>query len=230
MTIRLNSNLDLTTIRENFVSNGYVRIDNVLDNDSAILLENALSRQIQWDVCYLTDNGPKSISQSELQAYTPEQMAALNLEIMKKATNGFSYYYYRSDLVNTRNPIAKEFFQYLSSPDFIGFARAVTGIPAIRQLNGQLARFSTACFLRTHSDKTDKEKRAAAYVFSFTSQWSTDWGGHLHILDNQSRNRDVFEPSFNTLTLFKVPTPHFVSQVSNYARGFRYTATGWMLE
>lgn len=77
---------------------------------------------------------------------------------------------------------------------------------------------------------TNKEKRVAAYVFNFTSLWDVDWGGFLHILDEQHKVIDTLEPLFNSLTVFKVPTWHCVSQVSNYAQGERFTATGRMLK
>ena len=84
--------------------------------------------------------------------------------------------------------------------------------------------------MRKHTDQTDKENRVAAYVINFTPQWNNDWGGLLHILDDQQNILDILEPQFNSITFFKVPKLHYVSQIANYARGHRYTVTGWMLK
>lgn len=225
----LNATIDLAAHQKAFNEKGYVRIENVLDPAYAERIESALRTGVRWDLCYLADSGPVSIPQSEYQSYTPAQGAAINGAIMKKAQNGFAYFYYRSDLVRSDNSTLSAFYRELSGEKCLGLFRSITGEPGISAVNGQVACFTPACFLKRHQDITDKEQRIAAYVFNFTRTWDPDWGGHLHILDENLRNIDVFEPSFNSLTIFRVPRIHFVSQVSNYARGARYTATGWML-
>lgn len=225
----LNNTIDLAGCQTLFRERGYVRIENILEPAYAETIEAALKSGVSWDLCYLTESGPLSIPQPEYRAFSPARAADMNNAILKQAQGGFAYFYYRSDLVNSQNAVLKAFFKELSDDRCLEVFRSLTGEPGINAINGQVARFSPACFLKRHQDTTDKEKRIAAYVFNFTRGWDPDWGGHLHILDEALRNVEVFEPSFNTLTLFRVPRTHFVSQVSNYARGARYTATGWML-
>ena len=225
----LNTAIDLTDYRKTFQDKGYVRIDNILEPAYAGNLEDALRNEVEWKLCYLAESGPVSIPQSEYQSFDQAQAVTLNNAILRKAQTGFAYFYYRSDLVNSSNATLATFYRELCSDEWLDTFRYVTSAPGIRTVNGQVARFTPACFLKRHQDITDKEQRIAAYVFGFTRDWDPDWGGHLHVLDNNLKNLDVFEPSFNTLTIFKVPRIHFVSQVSNYARGARYTATGWML-
>ncbi|MEZ5543247.1 MAG: 2OG-Fe(II) oxygenase family protein [Pseudomonadota bacterium] len=224
-----NPDIDLTAHRKTFADKGYVRIENVLLPEQAERIETALASGVPWELCYLTESGPVSIPQSEYRAFGPAQAADLNQAILKQAKQGFAYFYYRSDLVRSENETLRAFYSELSGERCLGMFRYLTGEPGIRTVNGQVACFTAACFLKRHQDVTDKEKRIAAYVFSFTRNWDPDWGGHLHVLDSQLRNTDVFEPSFNSLTIFRVPRIHFVSQVCNYAMGARYTATGWML-
>ena len=38
---------------------------------------------------------------------------------------------------------------------------------------------------------------------------------------------ETFTPSFNTLTVFRVPAPHVVSYVSPWVTGERLSVTGW---
>ncbi len=225
----LNKALDLTGYQQIFREKGIVRIENALEPAYATNIESALKTSVSWDLCYLTESGPTSIPQREYRAYTQSQAAEVNNAILKKAQNGFAYFYYRSDLARNQNEVLSSFYRELSGDRCLGMFRYITGETGIRDINGQVACFTPACFLKRHQDTTDKEKRFAAYVFNFTRGWDPDWGGHLHVLDEELRNVDVFEPSFNTLTIFKVPRIHFVSQVTNYARGARFTATGWVL-
>jgi SM-20-related protein len=224
-----NQALDLTGYRKTFKEKGYVQIENVLEPEYARRIADTLLTGIDWDLCYLTDTGPKSITQDEYQSYTPAQSAALNSAVMQMARKEFAYFYYRSDLVRSKNEVLSAFYRELAGNDSLGKFRYLTDEPTIRTVDGQVARFTPACFLKLHEDVSPKDPRFAAYVFNFTRDWIPDWGGHLHILDKKLRNIDVFEPKFNSLILFKVPRIHFVSQVSNYALGARLTATGWML-
>ena len=226
----LNSSLDLKKIKDDFDKNNYIRIENFLDEAYVKNISQSIFSEISWDLCYLSENGPVSIKESELKKFTPQQSAELNQKIMVRAQQGFSYFYYRSDLVNTANKVLKDFYKDLCDDEFIGFCRQLTGDESINKVNGQLTCYSPGCFLRKHTDKTDKEKRVAAYVINFTPQWNNDWGGNLHILDKQHNILETLDPLFNSISIFRVPTLHYVSQVANYARGRRFTATGWMLQ
>lgn len=225
----LNSQLDLKKVKEEFDKNNYIRIENFLDEDYVKKVSQAIFNDISWDLCYLSENGPVSIKESELKKFTPQKSAELNQKIMTRAQQGFSYFYYRSDLVNNDNKTLGSFYNDLCGEEFLDFCRDLTGETAIDRVNGQLTCYGPGCFLRKHTDKTDKENRIAAYVINFTPRWNNDWGGNLHILDEQHNILDTLDPIFNSISIFRVPTLHYVSQVANYARGRRFTATGWML-
>ena len=225
----LNTKLDVDTLKDLYHKQNYVRIENILADEYVKNIAKSILNEIKWDLCYLSENGPVSLSEAELSKFGPQQSAQLNQKIMSMALKGFSYYYYRSDLMETKNTVLNSFFQDLNGDGFLDFCREITGESSVDTLNGQFACFSPGCFLRKHTDKTDKEKRAAAYVFNFTPVWNNDWGGLLHMLNDEQEIIDTIEPFFNSLTLFKVPALHYVSQVANYAKGKRYTATGWLL-
>jgi len=217
----LNKNLDINKIKESFHQKRFIKIENFLDEAYAKKISLSIFNEISWDLCYLSDDGPVSIIESELQNYSAQQTAELNHKIMVQAQQGFSYFYYRSDLVNTENRVLKDFYSDLCGDEFIGFCRNLTGENSIDKVNGQLACFSPGCFLRKHTDKTDKENRVAAYVINFTPLWNDDWGGNLHILNGKHEILDILTPSFNSATIFEVPALHYVSQVANYAKGRR---------
>lgn len=225
----INKEINIDAVRNTFQKKGYIKIDNFLDDEYAKKIFETIN-EIKWDLCYLSENGPVSIKDKSLMTYTPQQYGELNQKIMARAQQGFSYFYFRSDLVNAVNSRLKAFYEDLCGEEFLSFCRSITEEPSIKKVNGQLACYSPGCFLRKHTDKTDKEKRVAAYVINFTPKWNNDWGGLLHLLDNEQNILDILEPHFNSISIFKVPTLHYVSQVANYARGKRYTATGWMLK
>lgn len=225
----LNKDLNWTSVRQRFADSGYVRIENALDPQYATRVANEIIHATEWNLCYLTNDGPHSITHEELKNYPPEKSIALNRNIISKARTGFSYYYYRADLVDSTNVELEKFFNYLRGNEFLGFSKYLTDELSINSVNGQLTCYRPGCFLRRHNDTTNKEHRIAAYVFGFTPLWEADWGGLLHIQDDTFNIIDSHIPAFNTLTIFRVPTWHFVSQVASYAQGLRYTATGWIL-
>lgn len=226
----LSNDLDRQKIRNEYQKKHYVRIENFLDTEYVKKISQSIFNEMKWDLCYLSESGPISIKEQDLKKYTQQQSSELNNKIMVRAQQGFSYFYYRSDLVNATNKILKEFYNDLCGDEFLGFCRDLTREDTIERVNGQLACFTPGCFLRKHTDETDKENRVAAYVINFTPAWNSDWGGNLHILDNNDSIIDVLEPLFNSVTIFRVPALHYVSQVANYATGRRFTATGWMLK
>ncbi|MGD9340746.1 MAG: 2OG-Fe(II) oxygenase family protein, partial [Chromatiales bacterium] len=57
--------------------------------------------------------------------------------------------------------------------------------------------------------------------------WQNEWGGLLHFLGGDDRVEDVLAPEFNTISLFRVPQRHFVSQVAAFAGEQRISITGW---
>ena len=117
---------------------------------------------------------------------------------------------------------------FLNSPQFLDFARQLTGDPAIRMVSAIGVRYRAGHFLRAHNDLANDENRAFAYVINLSRQWSPDWGGLLHFLDpEQRRVVDTFTPLWNSLSLFRVPQPHVVSLVAPWAGSARYSITGW---
>ena len=117
---------------------------------------------------------------------------------------------------------------FLNSPQFLWFARDLTGMADIAFTDAQATRYRAGHFLPAHDDNTSGTNRLAAYVLSFTSAWRPKWGGLLEFLDDASQVEAGFVPSFNALKLFRVPMTHYVSIVAPYATVGRYWITGWL--
>ncbi|HIO14908.1 MAG TPA: hypothetical protein EYN15_06935 [Chromatiales bacterium] len=226
----LNPDLDWAQIREDYVSNGFVRIHSFLQDEIAEEIHQCLAASVDWKLCMLGADGPVSYTIAEMQAIPPAQHQQMNAALMQRAANGFSYMYQRMDLVNSEIPFLKRLYDYISGEAFVGFAKYVTDELEVNAVNGQASCYRGSSFLKMHNDDTDKENRKAAYVMGFSKGWRPDWGGLLHVLDKQHNLIDVQVPVFNSMTIFRVPTPHFVSQVANYAQAARYTVNGWFIK
>src|SRR5438445_11652354 len=118
-------------------------------------------------------------------------------------------------------------FHYAPVLDFV---RALTGDPGITRVRVQATRYRPGHFLRRHDDTGyDTQKRRFAFVFNLGRGWQADWGGLLHFLGRDGRVVDTFVPTYNSLSLFKVPQYHCVSQVAAWAPVPRYALTGWFI-
>jgi Rps23 Pro-64 3,4-dihydroxylase Tpa1-like proline 4-hydroxylase len=118
-------------------------------------------------------------------------------------------------------------FHYEPILDFI---RQLTGDPAIARVRIQATRYRAGHFLRRHDDTGyDDQHRRFAFVFNLSRGWQADWGGLLQFLGADGRVVDTFVPHYNSLSLFKVPQLHCVSQVAAWAEAPRYALTGWFM-
>jgi len=117
--------------------------------------------------------------------------------------------------------------EFLNSPEFMDFTKTITDEAEVIKIDGQATLYGPGHFLNAHDDAGDIKERRVAYVMGFSKGWSRDWGGQLLFLDGNDVTRG-FSPSFNTLSLFKVPREHVVTQVTNFAGAGRYSVTGWL--
>ena len=77
-------------------------------------------------------------------------------------------------------------------------------------------------------DSAEGKHRRAAYIFNFTPDWRSDWGGFLQLLDEDGHIRRGLRPTFNALNIIAVPQKHSVSIVTPFAAGSRLSITGWL--
>ncbi len=222
----LNPAIDWDEIRNSYATDNFVLIRDILEPGKAEEIFRTLDNEVEWETSLLGKNGREIYTSAELKAMSPAQKGELMSYIQARAAKGFAYFYLKHDLNTTKIPLLSELVNYVSSPKFLGFIKYVTEEYEITRAGGQASCYRSLTFLNEHNDKTDLEDRKVAYVMGFTRIWRPDFGGLLHIM-NDDGSWNVHIPQFNCLTIFKVPRNHFVSQVANYTRVPRYTVNGW---
>ena len=234
----LNDNLDWNAARESYAGNGWVVIENILKPEIAEEIRNSLVTETPWNLSYTrVPRGKPNVAgppefitctSEQLARLTNEEKAGISSEVLQRARHWYAFHFYKYDLEKTQNKVLNEFYQSIGNEKYFGFIRYVTSEIGVNRRNAMATCYRPGCFLKRHSDEAP-ENRRVAHIFGFTKGWQAHWGGLLHILDEKGNVRHALIPGFNTLTLFKVPTEHFVSQVASYTPESRYSVTGWFM-
>mgnify|MGYP001550657367 FL=1 len=234
----LNPSLDAAALADDFRRLGRIRIPDVLLPEAAAALHACLQTEIPWRLyCYDNRQPPKhralKLRQEDLAAMSPEQRQGLQSEILRQARDRFQYVYQAFDLIEGHRRgeqpglFAYQLMQHLAGDAFFDFARTLTGDEEIGLIDGHATRYIAGHFLKDHADESPFEQRRFAYVLSVTKDWTVDMGGLLHFMDEDGQVVDSYVPTFNSLTIFAVPTPHLVSYVPPWVAGERLSLTGW---
>lgn len=235
VTLALRTTHNIPELAASYAQNGCVRINGLFPDDVAQSIHHDLANKTPWHVVHADSEG------SHLY-YRPEDWAGLeNKErqkilqnIMIQASEGFSYFYACYPMIQNyleqRDPEwpLHAMTEYLNSPEFHNFVKSITNEPGVNKIDGQATLYASGHFLNLHDDTGTDAERRVAYVMGFTKDWSPNWGGQLLMLDDNDDTQFGFSPSFNSLTLFKVPRKHMVTQVASFAKGGRYSITGWL--
>lgn len=229
----INNDLLLEPWRARLRAHGRVQIPGFLQEPSALRLHQCLSEEVPWETAQRSDAVLADGQDRSPPPGSAEDEAALAATCLR-AREGFEFYFDRYRMIDARRDgtdpqlVLHAVVDFLNSPQFLDFARQLTGDPAIRMVSAIGVRYRAGHFLRAHNDLANDENRAFAYVINLSRQWSPDWGGLLHFLDpEQRRVVDTFTPLWNSLSLFRVPQPHVVSLVAPWAGSARYSITGW---
>lgn len=235
LQLRLNPKLDAQALRTAYHKNNYVRIDNIFPDDIAESIYHVLAKQTPWRIVHSDENGKhKYYQQNEWKALGQAAQQQIYKDVHRRATNGFAYLYYVypmiDALIDGLDPDwpLHAMTEYLNTDEFRDFVKTVTDEPSVIKLDAQATFYGRGHFLNTHDDTGDDKERRAAYVLGFCKDWRPDWGGQLLFLDDAGNVSEGFTPSFNSLTMFKVPTTHIVTQVSSFAGGPRFSIVGWL--
>ncbi|MBP7465296.1 MAG: 2OG-Fe(II) oxygenase [Pseudoxanthomonas sp.] len=229
----INNDLLLEPWRARLRAHGRVQIPGFLQEPSALRLHQCLREEVPWETAQRSD----AVLADGQDRSPPPGSAADEVALAAtclRAREGFEFYFDRYRMIDARRDgtdpqlVLHAVVDFLNSPQFLDFARQLTGDPAIRMVSAIGVRYRAGHFLRAHNDLANDENRAFAYVINLSRQWSPDWGGLLHFLDpEQRRVVDTFTPLWNSLSLFRVPQPHVVSLVAPWAGSARYSITGW---
>lgn len=227
-------NVDYAPYRERLLADSRVQIPGILDDAYAEQFHAALAAEDGWELAYQLGVEARSIAPAEYAAMDAAQRCEFLARCAREATgrNAYAFDNYAMDVHGAARPEhllhrLVDVFHYAPVLDFV---RALTGDPGITRVRVQATRYLAGHFLRRHDDAGyDTQKRRFAFVFNLGRGWQADWGGLLHFLDAQGRVVDTFVPSYNSLSLFRVPQYHCVSQVAAWAEAPRYALTGWFV-
>lgn len=234
----LNPDLNWTELKQSFLIDGRIRIDNIFQPDDAKEIQNCCLTQIPYDLIYRNNTGNHIKTMAEMAAMAPETQQLLQSELHQLANKGVGFLYggYRmqkepgktSYLESGTAPTqARNLFNFLNSSEMLSFISFISGKTGLVEADGQYTRFGPGHYLTRHSDNIASENRQLAYVIGFTPKWHPDWGGLLQFYEKNGSPRDAWSPEFNSLSLFDVEHIHSVTYVAPYASEPRLSLTGW---
>jgi len=235
---RINPELDIPALAEEFQKGGKIRIQGVLTEEFANDIFACLENDVPWRLMYYNHQGkgPEVVGRVYPQQWdvmSEQQKQDLVDRINEEAKDKFQYFYNAYDVLAARRKaldpqlFLQKFLDFMGSDELFGFIQQVSNDRVFNRVDCHACRYLPGHFLKEHVDSSPHENRHMAYVFNFTRNWDADFGGLTHFLDDQHKVTETFTPDFNTLTLFKVPVPHSVSVVSPFAPNPRYSITGW---
>ncbi|MDX1571804.1 MAG: 2OG-Fe(II) oxygenase family protein [Xanthomonadales bacterium] len=220
--------LDLAALRTALADRTRLQIGPIFPEDDARALAEELASIQAWDVALTTRQGPIRVTHEEYEQMLPAQRARLSEDLRRQARSGFSFAYFRRDVVPGEAPVVPAFANWVQSEAFLDWMRHLTGEPDITRADAHASCYRAGSFLKRHDDTYAGKNRRYAFVFNLSRRWEADWGGLLHFQDEQGNVIETLQPRFNTLSIFKVPQEHFVSQVATYALNPRLSLTGWL--
>lgn len=227
--------------RAQLARSGRVQVDAFLQPDAADRLRDCLLHDVPWTLALRGAAGPRTIDHATYAAMDATARDALTrsagvVEAAHAADldAAFRFAYDSYMMVRAyqegRDPdlLLHRVLELFNTPQYVALMQALSGDPRVRRIDAQATRYRPGQFLREHTDVDSREGRLYAYVLNLSRDWRPDWGGLLQFIDGD-RVVETFTPRFNTLSLFKVPAPHAVTQVMPWAGGARLAITGWLL-
>jgi SM-20-related protein len=234
--VRFADSLDVKAIARVYASAGRVHIRPILSEESAQRIYACLQSEVPWQLSLNEGERPIGRDGASFDSLDAADRARVFEAVYANAARRFQYIYNNLSLSDLhergemRDLYAMRVLEFLNSPEFLDFARKVTGVSSIALADAQATCYRAGHFLTRHDDQAHGKKRIAAYVLNFTPRWVADWGGILQFIDADGHIAEGYTPVFNALNLFRVPQPHSVSLVAPFAQAPRLSITGWLRE
>lgn len=225
---------DIAELSAAFRARGRVVIQDFLDPSFAEALHRHMSQWREWALVTIVAGVHRNFDSAQMEHVGLEKRAQLDGLIAAQAASGFQYLFDRYPLADPActdphpDPMMQQAREFLDSKEFLGLMRQVTGLEKVRFADGQMTRYRRGHFLTLHGDEAEGKNRLAAYVLGLTRDWVPDEGGQLQFIDRDGEVEQVVTPRFNSLVVFRVPTPHLVSPVAPFTAKSRLSITGWL--
>lgn len=227
----LSASLDTRSLSRQYAASRRLQIPDFLGGDGADRLTDRL-RELSWRLAL--NSGPRhaDLPLDSLPALGQARLDAIRAEVRKAAAVGFQYLYETFPIADLhqagelKDPALLAIFEFMNSPIVLMRLQEITG-HAAEFCDMQATRYRPGHFLTTHSDEAHGKHRVFAYVLSLSPVWRPTWGGQLQFLNEAGHVLETFVPTYNALSIFSVPCPHHVSQVTDFAPVDRLSLTGW---
>lgn len=227
----INSWQDQPALKAQFAQRGRVQIRSFLDAGFAQKLSQAVAA-LEWRL--VLNEGKKHFDIHPLQI---KQLGAQKMRLIRQAAQAragreFQYLYENYpvfDILKAGKPIDPLIlgvYKALNTPEFHQRLTELTALP-VDFCDIQATRYRAGHFLTEHDDAVDGKNRQMAFVLSLSPRWKASWGGRLEFFDENGGVEDTLIPTFNALSLFRVPQPHQVTKVNIAAKTPRLSLTGW---
>ena len=238
MRLTIDPALDPAAMAKVFRRLGRLHIPGFLAGDGAPRVAAALAGpEVPWVKTWRTTGPSLDGDLAQFDGMTPENRAAFDADMKTAAKSGFCFQFdaWRVSDDITRGvrrggalaPI-EAVHDFVNGAAFLDFVARLTGEARGDFADTMASRYRPGDFLSAHDDLVSGKNRLFAYVLGFTKGWRADWGGLLAFIGEDGHVEEAWTPAFNTLNLFRVPKPHAVTQVADYAGGDRLSITGWM--
>jgi len=234
--VRLAESLDRKLIASIYARAGRIHIRPIFSPASAEAIHGCLTSEIPWQLHLNDGDRPINLAGAKFEELPEEDRTRFLQGVYASAGQRFQYLFNSfpvSDVYERgehRSLYVMRLYEFLNSPEFLTFAREITGVRSIALADAQATLYRPGHFLTHHDDLISDKKRVAAYVLNFTPQWVTDWGGILQFIAEDGHIAEGYTPTFNALNIFSVPQLHAVSYVSPFAQAGRLSITGWLRE
>lgn len=231
----LSPRLDRAALAAVFAERGRLQIANVLDEASAAAVAQALEDERGWTRSVRLAGGAFSVPLDGREPMRPIHHQWLAEARPDPDSHDMQWIYdarrfsQERRLGLVRGDALDALWAFLNGEEFLDFGRAVTADPGPAGCEMQATRYRPGDFLTLHSDRDPGRNRLYAYVLNFSRGWRPAWGGLLMFHDEAGDVVEGFAPAFNSLSLFRVPMDHSVSQVADFAPRDRMAISGWLL-
>lgn len=232
--IEINPDHDWDALAQSLQEHRTLQVPHFFTDESAEYLFKLLVENKDWHLAYNDGNNYYESSAEQLSALTPEQRQGFMNNIYARARHQFQYvfnqYFISQAIANNEQPGHPMHMMegFMNSQEVLDLMRKLTGVSAIAKADTYASTYLPGHFLTAHDDNHATHDRVAAYVFSMTKGWNTDWGGHLAFYDDKGNVTESFVPAFNTLNIFMTPQMHAVQFVSPFAGVKRLSFLGWL--
>jgi hypothetical protein len=230
--IRLASGLDAGALAEAFrAGRQRLHIPGVLAPDSAEAVAAVLEAETRWKTTVAAGGQYLELPLNGRLAEDPAKQSWLDEARVDGASPVTQYMFDTRRLTAERDgpgDAADAVLDFLNGPEFIGFARTVTGDERIDLADAQASRYRPGHVLTAHNDVMPGKNRLYGYVLNFTRDWRADLGGNLVFYGPDGHIEHGWVPAFNALNLFVVPTRHAVTEVASFAPRDRLSIVGWL--